>query len=71
MLPKRVEPFTITFDYTNWRGEERHRRAVIRSVYFGTTEYYPEPTWLLDGVDLERNVERTYRASSMRNVMSA
>lgn len=64
-----VQPGNIECDYLNWRGEMRHRRIEVRGLHWGTSEYYKEPGWLLDGVDIDRNVQRTYRLASMSNVV--
>jgi len=49
MTAKRI----ITADYTNWRGERRFRRLRPRLVWFGATDYHPEPQWFLRARDLE------------------
>lgn len=65
----RMEPGIIEFDYINYRGGRRHRRAEIKSIFWGTSEYYKVPTWLAEGVDLERNVRRIYNMSNMSSVV--
>ncbi len=65
----KMEPGQIEFDYVNWKNESRHRRAEIHGIHWGTSEYYPEPTWLADGIDLDRNVRRTYNMMNMKNVV--
>lgn len=67
----RCEPTNITFDYVNWKGNRVTRHVEARGVRFGTSEYYPEPGWLLDGIDTDKNVERTYKMSNMTNVIGA
>lgn len=39
------EPVTLT--YRNWRGEVAERTIIPRRVWFGSTEWHPEPQWLL------------------------
>lgn len=51
--------------YTNYRGETSRRRVVPSSLRYGSTEYHPEPQWLLDAFDLEKRAERTF---AMRDV---
>lgn len=66
----RVEPVNLEFDYLNWKGNTVHRRVQVQGqVYYGISEYYPEPTWLVNGTDLDRNVARTYKMSNMANVV--
>ena len=39
--------------YTNWRGETSERRLLLGDVRFGTTEWHPKPTWLINAFDLD------------------
>jgi len=52
------DPVTLT--YTNWRGETADRSIVPRSVWFGSTEWHPEPQWLLRALDVEKQAERDF-----------
>ena len=66
-------PFTplntpVAFDYTNYRGERATRRALLRDIYFGSTEYHPEDQWLVAGHDLDKNEDRIYAIKDMRPV---
>jgi hypothetical protein len=36
-------------------------------VWFGETAWHPEPQWLLDVVDLEKNTERSF---AMRDILA-
>lgn len=54
-------PVDITFWYTNYRGEraERHVRPV--RVWFGTTEWHPDPPqWFLHAIDREKGAPRDF-----------
>ena len=53
-----VAPFVFT--YRNYRGEVAERRVQPISVRFGTTEWHPQPGWLLRGFDLEKMAEREF-----------
>ncbi len=50
----------ITINYTNYRGETANRQVLPLRIWFGATEWHPEPQWLLDAVDIEKNVERSF-----------
>lgn len=50
----------ISLRYTNWRGDTAQRVIVPKRVWFGKTEHHPDPQWLLDCWDVDRNAERTY-----------
>jgi hypothetical protein len=50
----------VRIRYTNHRGETAVREVRPQRVWFGATEWHPEPQWLLDAVDVERGVERSF-----------
>jgi predicted DNA-binding transcriptional regulator YafY len=52
--------------YTNYRGETARRRVVPSSLRYGATEYHPEPQWLLDAFDVEKQAERTFAMRDVR-----
>lgn len=52
------EPVALT--YTNWRGETSVRSIIPRGVWFGSTEWHPEPQWLLRAWDTEKDAERDF-----------
>lgn len=56
--PAPAEPVTLT--YTNWRGETSARAIIPRYVWFGSTEWHPEPQWLLRATDTEKAAERDF-----------
>lgn len=39
--------------YRNWKGDIRDRILMPKAVWFGKTEWHPDPTWLLQAIDLE------------------
>ena len=43
----------IAVRYTNWRGETSLRRLILGDVRFGSTDWHPEPTWLISALDLD------------------
>lgn len=52
------EPVKLT--YTNWRGETSERTITPKTVYFGSTEWHPEPQWLLRAFDHDKRAERDF-----------
>lgn len=69
-------PFTslntpLSFMYTNWRGETARRIAILTDIYFGETDYHPEPQWLVKGTDLERGEVRIYALKDIKPVDAA
>ena len=58
----------LEFDYTNYRGEESYRKVVAHSVYYGKSEWHPDPQWLMRAIDIEKNEFRDFTMKDMRNV---
>lgn len=56
------------FFYTNWRGEIASRRVGVMSMWFGSTEWHPEPQWLMHGIDLDKMETRDFALKDMREV---
>jgi hypothetical protein len=50
----------ITFIYENHKQQIKSRRVVPLRLYWGTTEHYPEPGWLLEGFDMDIREIRTF-----------
>jgi predicted DNA-binding transcriptional regulator YafY len=52
--------------YTNYRGETALRTVIPERLHFGSTEWHPEPQWLLDALDLEKGQSRTFAMKDVR-----
>ncbi len=50
----------VRIRYTNYRGETAMRIIVPKRIWFGATEWHPEPQWLLDALDVEKNADRSF-----------
>lgn len=50
----------VEIDYTNHAGERRVRRIKPLRLRFGTTPKQDVARYVIDGIDLERNVERSF-----------
>ncbi|WP_287335937.1 hypothetical protein [Mesorhizobium sp.] len=46
--------------YTNWRGETSLRTITPDKVYYGATEWHPEPQWLLTAYDHDKLAVRDF-----------
>lgn len=56
-----VDPRTVVaIRYTNYRGETSVRRIVPRTIHFVSTEWHPEPQWVMEAYDLDRGAERSF-----------
>jgi hypothetical protein len=65
-----VQPVTgdpVTLAYTNWRGETAQRTIVPQRVWFGSTDWHPEPQWLLTALDAEKGAERDFALKDFGN----
>lgn len=58
----------ITFEYTNHRGDKSTRRITPAGIRFGASEYYPEPTWLINGWCHDRGAWREFNMRNMYRV---
>ena len=52
------QPVTLT--YTNWRGETAERTITPKRIWFGSTDWHPEPQWLLTAFDAEKQANRDF-----------
>jgi predicted DNA-binding transcriptional regulator YafY len=61
----------VTIRYTNWRGETSDRTVIPQSLYFGSNEWHPEPTWLMDAIDLAKNELRSFAMTGITSCTQA
>lgn len=50
----------VTLTYTNWKGETAQRRIIPRRIWWGSTEWHPEPQWLLTALDVDKGEDRDF-----------
>jgi hypothetical protein len=55
-----IDPVPLVFSYRNWRGEVSERRVIPIRVWFGATEWHPEPQWFLNANDLDKGETRDF-----------
>ena len=55
----------LVFQYLNWRGEFATRRVHPKRVWYGSTEWHPEPQWFLEATDLEKGEVRDFAFNDM------
>lgn len=53
-------PTAVIIDYTNYRGERSFRTILPQRIYWGSTEWHTRDQWLLEAMDLEKGVPRTF-----------
>lgn len=69
MLP--VENKKVVIDYTNWKGERSVRTVTPRLFFWGSTNYHPDPQWLMTAIDEDKNAERTFALSGVHSWKTA
>lgn len=57
--PEGANPL-LKITYTNYRGETSERTIAPRSIRFGSTEWHPEPQWLLLAFDTDKGADREF-----------
>jgi predicted DNA-binding transcriptional regulator YafY len=57
---------TLSFVYTNYRGETGHRRVIPKKVWFGATEWHPVQQWLLEAFDLDVQEIRNFAVRDIK-----
>jgi hypothetical protein len=60
----------VTFTYTNYRGEVSVRLVLppdTGGFFCGSTEWHPEPQWLLRALDLHKGLERTFAVKDIKD----
>lgn len=55
----------IEFEYRNWRGEVRVRRARPVRMIYGSNEWHPQEQWMMEAVDAETLEMRTFALSGI------
>lgn len=55
-----LDPHPIKIPYTNYRGETSERTITPIRPWFGSTEWHPEPQWLLRAYDHDKGAERDF-----------
>lgn len=50
----------VTLSYRNYRGEVSERTITPKNIWFGATEWHPEPQWLLTAYDHDKQADRDF-----------
>jgi predicted DNA-binding transcriptional regulator YafY len=50
----------VSIHYTNHRGETAVRRILPRSMWHGSTQWHPQPQWLMRAFDLDKREVRDF-----------
>lgn len=58
----------IKFRYTNYRGVTTERTVKVMSIEYGTTNWHPDPGFLMEASDLEKDEYRLFAMKDMSEV---
>lgn len=61
-----VESKSVRILYTNYKGDTALRTIVPERVFFATTEWHPEPQWLLEALDVDKHQMRSFALKDIR-----
>jgi len=53
--------------YTNYLGQTAIRTIEPNRLWFGSTDQHPEPQWLIDAFDFDKQAPRTFAAINIRS----
>lgn len=57
---------TVQILYRNYRGETSVRTVKPSRIWFGATDWHPEPQWVLEALDVDKGAERSF---AMRDIL--
>lgn len=52
--------------YTNYRGETSLRTIIPIKIWYGSTNWHPDPQWLLDARDIEKRADRSFALKDIK-----
>lgn len=53
--------------YRNWKGITSERNILPERIWWGSTEWHPEPQWMMRALDLDKSEIRNF---AMQDVLS-
>lgn len=54
------EGLPVSISYVNWKGEAGQRDIIPIRVWFGSTNWHPEPQWFLEAWDVNKAARRDF-----------
>jgi predicted DNA-binding transcriptional regulator YafY len=61
-----IEKRIVWFMYANYKGETRVRRVRPIEIAFTYSTFHPEPQWILKGLDLDKNMVRSFAMKDIK-----
>lgn len=50
----------VAIRYTNYRGETAVRRIIPMEICYKSTVWHPEPQWVLEAFDIDKDAHRSF-----------
>lgn len=66
-----LAPPRMNFYYDNHRGERAWRTVVRPRLYYGMTDHYPEPQWLIEAWCVDRMAVRTFSVAKISALVAS
>jgi len=57
----------VRITYTNWRGVTSERRIIPREIRHGKCEWHPQPCYLLEAYDVDKQADRTFAMTDIHS----
>lgn len=62
-----TDPRIVKVVYINYRREASVRLIIPHDIFYGSNEWHPTPTWLMNAWDVEKDALRTF---AMKDISS-
>ena len=56
---------TLRFRYINHAGKTAVRNVISPTLFWGVSDFYPEPQWLLNAFDIDKQAWRTFAVAAV------
>jgi hypothetical protein len=60
----------LSFDYTNYKGEQSRRTVTPIAYRWGGSQWHPEPQWLMMALDHDKAQTREFAMKDMTNIVA-
>ena len=58
----------LVFEYVNWQGEKNIRKVKPHRIWYGSTQWHPNPQWLLEATDIEKQEIRNFALKDIQKI---
>jgi predicted DNA-binding transcriptional regulator YafY len=61
-----AEKRVVQILYTNYKGETAVRSIFPLKIWYGSTNWHPQPQWLLDAIECKKKAKRTFALKDVK-----